>query len=199
MAEFVDPNVGAIAEDARVAIFGGSFNPPHVAHVLAVVYALSVAPVDEVLVVPVYQHPFAKELAPFEDRLAMCRAAMGFVPHVWVSDVERELGGESLTLRMVTRLREDHPMWKMRLLVGADVLADLPKWHRFDKIAEIAPPFVMGRAGVTAESAPTAMLPRVSSTEVREALAKGDFEALRALVPQKVIAHIQERGLYRNG
>ena len=53
----------SMAAEENVAIFGGSFNPPHVAHVLAAAYALSSAPIDQVLVVPVYQHPFAKELA----------------------------------------------------------------------------------------------------------------------------------------
>jgi nicotinate-nucleotide adenylyltransferase len=180
----------------RVAVFGGSFNPPHVAHLLAVVYALEVEPIDEVLIVPVFQHPFAKELAPFEDRLAMCEAAMGWIPGAKVSSVERELGGESLTLRMVTHLAQQHPDWALRLLVGADVLADLPKWHRFDKIAEIAPPIVLGRAGVTTSQAPLALLPRISSTEVRGALRRGDIDAVRPLVPARVLAYIEEHGLY---
>jgi nicotinate-nucleotide adenylyltransferase len=81
--------------------------------------------------------------------------------------------------------------------VGADVLADLPKWHRFDRIAEIAPPVVLGRAGVTAEGAPVPVLPRVSSTEVREALGRGEIEAVRPLLPAKVLAYIEEHGLYR--
>ena len=193
--DVIDP-ASAIPEDARVAVFGGSFNPPHVAHALAVVYALSVTPVDRVLVVPVYQHPFAKELAPFEDRLAMCEAAMGWIPHTTISTVERELGGESLTLRMLTRLRGDHPGWKMRLLVGADVLSDLPKWHRFDKIAEIAPPIVLGRAGVTTASAPEPDVPRVSSAEGREAPGRGGVGAVRGPRPAKVLAYIEEHGLY---
>jgi nicotinate-nucleotide adenylyltransferase len=182
----------------RVAVFGGSFNPPHVAHALAVVYALSVAPIDEILVVPVYRHPFSKELAPFEDRLTMCEAAMGWIPHTTISTVERELGGESLTLRTLTHLHDTHPEWDLRLLVGADVVADLPKWHRFDKIAEIAPPIVLGRAGVSAESAPMPVLPKVSSTEMREALARRDLEAVRPLLPARVLAYIEEHGLYRN-
>src|SRR5262249_33315608 len=137
---------------ARVAVFGGSFNPPHVAHLLAVVYALATAPVDRILVVPVYRHPFAKELAPFEDRLEMCRLAMGWVPGVTISDIERELGGESLTLRTVEHLRSQHPEFELRLLVGADVLPDLPKWHRFERIAALAPPLVLARAGYTSAS-----------------------------------------------
>lgn len=181
----------------RVAFFGGSFNPPHVSHVLAAVYALSVAPIDEVIVVPVFRHPFAKELAEFEHRLEMCRIALEWIPNVNVSSVERELGGESLTLRTLEHLHERHPDWSMRLLVGADVLADLPKWHRFDRIAEIAPPIVLGRAGVRADEAPTPVLPAVSSTEVREALAKRELDALRPVVPARVLDYIVERGLYR--
>ena len=86
---------------ARVAIFGGSFNPPHVAHVLAVTYVLATEDLDEILVVPCFRHPFAKELAPFEDRFAMCELAMAWLPKVTVSRVEQELGGESRTLRTV--------------------------------------------------------------------------------------------------
>jgi len=180
-----------------VAIFGGSFNPPHVAHVLAAVYVLSTEPVDEVLVVPVYKHPFSKELASFEDRLEMCRLAFSWIPRVVVSAVERELDGESLTLRTIEHLANVHPDWSMRLLLGADVIADLPKWHRFDRIAEIARPIIVGRAGVVAEGAPEPILPRVSSTDVRDAVARADVARLEKLVPRDVLAFIDERGLYR--
>jgi len=181
---------------ARVAFFGGSFNPPHVAHVLAAVYALSVAPIDEVLVVPVFRHPFSKELAPFDDRLEMCRRALGWIPRVRISTVEAELGGDSLTLRTIEHLAAQHPGWSMRLLVGADVLADLPRWHRFDRIAELAPPFILGRAGVEAADAPLAVLPAISSTEVRAALAAGEIESVRDRVPAAVLDYIVSRGLY---
>lgn len=181
----------------RVAIFGGSFNPPHVAHVLAAVYVLSTEPIDQVLVVPVYKHPFSKELASFEDRLEMCRRAFAWIPRVGVSPVERDLEGESLTLRTLEHLAALHPDWAMRLLIGADVVNDLPKWHRFDRIAEIAPPIIVGRAGVVVESAPEPILPRVSSTEVRDAFAHGDRVRLEKLVPRDVLSLIEERGLYR--
>jgi nicotinate-nucleotide adenylyltransferase len=196
--------VSSERQGARVALFGGSFNPPHVAHVMATVYALSTAPIDEVLIVPVFRHPFAKELAPFPDRMAMSRLALGWIPHVHVSAVEEELGGESLTLRTVEHLGAAHPEWSLRLLVGADVLVDVPKWHRWDRIAELAPPLVLGRAGIESGGEgplrrPEPVLPRVSSTEVREALAKGDADLLRRLVPASVLAYIEEHGLYRRG
>jgi nicotinate-nucleotide adenylyltransferase len=192
----------------RVAVFGGSFNPPHVAHVLGVVYALSTAPIDEILVVPVYQHPFSKHLAPFAERLEMCRLALGWLPRVVLSSVEEELGGESRTLRTLEHLTATHPDWSLRLLVGADVLGDLPKWHRWDRIAELAPPLVLGRSGVAPRDAdvtwvgasghepPAPVLPRVSSTQIRDALAAGDVDAVRGLVPAAVIDHIVAGGLY---
>lgn len=185
------------AKGPRVAIFGGSFNPPHVAHVLAAVYVLSTEPIDEVLVVPVYKHPFSKELASFEDRLEMCRLSFSWIPRVSISAVERDLDGESLTLRTLEHLAAIHPDWSMRLLLGADVLNDLPKWHRFDRISEIAPPIIVGRAGVMTPGAPEPILPRVSSTDVRDALARGDMGRLEKLVPRDVLALIEERGLYR--
>lgn len=160
-------------------------------------YVLSTEDIDEVLVVPVYKHPFSKELASFDERLEMCRRAFSWIPHVKVSAVERDLEGESLTLRTLEYLASLHPDWSMRLLIGADVVNDLPKWHRFDRIAELAPPIIMGRAGVSADGAPEAILPRASSSEVREALAVGDTDRLEKLVPRDVLAFINERRLYR--
>ncbi|WP_433935614.1 nicotinate (nicotinamide) nucleotide adenylyltransferase [Sorangium cellulosum] len=200
------------SEARRVAIFGGSFNPPHVAHVLAATYAISVAPIDEVVVVPVYRHPFSKELAPFEHRLAMCHLALGWLPGVSVSTVERELGGESLTLRTLEHLAAAHPGWAMRLLVGADVLPDLPRWHRFDRIEQIAPPIVLGRSGFVASvaahpddaaavarpplRAADVLLPQISSSDVRRAFAAGDLEAVRQRVPSAVLDYALAHGLY---
>jgi nicotinate-nucleotide adenylyltransferase len=179
-----------------VGVFGGSFNPPHVAHMLAVAYVLATQPVDQVLVVPVFQHPFSKGLAPFDHRLAMCRAAFEWLPNVTVSTVERELGGDSLTLRTLEQLTATHPDWDFRLIIGSDVLPDLPKWHRFDRISEIAPPLVLDRAGWS-ERRDRVFLPEVSSTLVRELATRGDDAALASLVPRAVLAYMVEHAVYR--
>ncbi len=178
-----------------VGFFGGSFNPPHVSHVLACALVLSVEDVDQILVVPTYQHPFAKALAPYDDRVTMCELAMAWLPGVEVSRVEETLGGESRTLRTIEHLAATHADWTLRLLIGADVLAEAPRWHGFDTIARIAAPLVLGRAGTEAE-AMTALLPDVSSTRVREAIARGDWGAIEQQVPRRVRAHIRARGLY---
>ncbi|HEY8090309.1 MAG TPA: nicotinate-nicotinamide nucleotide adenylyltransferase [Polyangiaceae bacterium] len=183
----------------NVAVFGGSFNPPHVAHVMACRLVTARPDVDRMLVVPTFRHPFAKELAPYEDRVRMCELAMADVPCVEVSRVEAELGGESRTLRTLERLAADHPTWKLRLVIGADILGEAHKWFGFDAIRKLAPPIVLGRAGVSAPEAEPAVLPGISSTAVREAVAAGAWDEVATLVPAAVAAFMQARGLYGAG
>ncbi len=180
----------------KVAVYGGSFNPPHVAHVLACALVLALEDVERVLVVPTFRHPFAKPLASFEDRVTMCSLAFGGMPQVQVSRVEEALGGESRTLRTLEHLAEVHPDWQLRLVVGADILGEAPRWFGFDRIERLAPRIVMGRAGVEAPGARTALLPEVSSTRVRQSLASQRWDEAARLLPRKVLAHIRKAGLY---
>jgi nicotinate-nucleotide adenylyltransferase len=181
----------------NVFIFGGSFNPPHIAHVLAVSYVLATEDADQVAVVPCYLHPFAKELAPFADRFAMCERAMGWLPRTTVLRVEEELGGESRTLRTVEHLAKVHPDWRMRLVLGADVLLEGPRWQGFDRVTELAPPVILGRAGVVTPQAPRALLPEVSSSAIREAIGNGRMDEVAALLPRDVLTYIEANRLYR--
>ena len=180
-----------------VAVFGGSFNPPHLAHVLALAVVHARFNVDRILVVPTYQHPFAKQLAPFEDRVKMCELAMGFLPRVEISRIEEELGGESKTLRTLEKLQEHHPGKQLRLMMGADIIVESAKWHRFDRIKELAPPIVLGRVGVSYEGAPAPVLPNISSTEVRRAFTTNEMTSvLEELVPRTVVDYARARSLY---
>jgi nicotinate-nucleotide adenylyltransferase len=181
----------------NVFLYGGSFNPPHIAHVLAVTYVLATEEVDQVAVVPCYLHPFAKELAPFEDRFAMCELAMGWLPRTKVLRVEEELGGESRTLRTVEHLRQVHPDWHLRLVLGADILLEGPRWQGFDRVAELAPPVILGRAGVVTPDAPRPILPEVSSTAIREAIGAGRAGEIAGLLPRHVFSYIETHGIYR--
>lgn len=181
----------------RVAIFGGSFDPPHVGHVLAVAYVLATEAVDLALVVPCFRHPLGKELSGFEHRLAMCELAMGWLPRTRVSTVERELGGPSRTLRTLEHLAAEHPAWSMRLVIGADVLVEAPRWHAFDAITRLAPPIVLGRAGVSHPDAPEPVLPEVSSSAIRAALRDGEAARVEKLLARGVAAYATAHALYR--
>ncbi|WP_394825988.1 nicotinate (nicotinamide) nucleotide adenylyltransferase [Pendulispora albinea] len=179
-----------------VAVFGGSFNPPHIGHVLMAVIVLSTCAVDRVLVIPTYSHPFAKQLAPFDDRVRMMELAMAGVARVEISRIEEALGGESRTLRTLEHLHAEHPSWKLRLVMGADLLAESPKWYAFDKIAALAPPIVLGRVGFDIPGAPPPVLPAISSTEIRAIVARGAWAELEPLVPRAVVEHIRAHALY---
>lgn len=181
----------------EVAVFGGSFNPPHVAHVLAAAYVLSCRELDHLLVIPTFQHPFSKALASFADRIAMCRLAFRDLARVEISSLEEQLGGESRTVRTLEHLQATHPEWQMRLVVGADVVHELDRWWSPERVKQLAPPLVLGRLGVAPppgyEDAPC-VLPEVSSTAIRTAFARGDSPT--DLVPSAVIDYARARGLY---
>jgi nicotinate-nucleotide adenylyltransferase len=185
-----------------VAIYGGSFDPPHVSHVLAAVYALKMGGFERVLVVPVFEHAFHKQLTAFEHRTRMCELAFAGIERIRVSLVERDLETPSLTLRTLQHLAAQHPEWSMRLLVGSDVLGETSKWHAFERITELAPPYVVARPGYEHPDSRAALLPDVSSTRIREALetkSAQDHEALLAAsVPRAVLDDVREHGLYRS-
>lgn len=183
-----------------IAIFGGSFNPPHLAHQMMCLVALETGAVDEVWMLPTYRHAFGKTLAPFEDRVAMCElAARVFHGRVVVDPIERELaegGGESRTLHTLTALAARHPDAAFRLLVGEDILAEKHLWHRWEDVVRLAPPIVVGRAGAPDADATAGFdLPAISSTDVRARIARG--ESAVPLVSRPVMDYIAGRGLYR--
>jgi nicotinate-nucleotide adenylyltransferase len=185
----------------RVAVYGGSFDPPHVAHVLLVAYVLSVHAFERVLVVPVFAHAFDKRLTPFDHRVRMCELAMGCLSGVEVSPLEASLGAPSLTLRTLECLKHMHPDYELRLVVGADVLGEQHQWHAFDRIKDLAPLLVVGRAGIDDPTAPPPVLPDVSSTRVRALLARRAQAEARAeldlALPRAVLDYIDREGLYR--
>lgn len=184
----------------RVGIYGGSFDPPHAAHLLAVTYGLSVCGLDRVLVVPVFSHAFEKRLVAFEHRVKMCELGLGWLPGAEICRVEETLPQPNYTLYTVRRLKELYPDAELSLMIGSDVLVDSPKWHAFDEIVTLAPPTILGRVGYPHPAAPMPVLPELSSSQVRALLTQDDPTTrakLASLVPQPVREYIEAQGLYR--
>jgi nicotinate-nucleotide adenylyltransferase len=214
----------------RIALFGGSFNPVHVGHLAVAEAARDGLRLDGVLLVPCRRppHKAAPGLAPGRDRLAMLRLAVRGRPGLAVSDVELRRAPPSYTIHTVAAVREAMRRVSrgsrggarggrdaLYLLVGADMLMDLPGWYRARRLVRLARVAAAGRPGwsLTALRKPLARafgaafvrdLVRgrfaspgidVSSTEIRLRVRAG--RPIRGLVPDAVAAYIRRRGLYR--
>ena len=167
-----------------MAVYGGSFNPPHVGHALVAAWVGWSGLADAVWLLPSCQHPFGRPLAPFARRVELCQAlARAVGPRVSVCEVERDLPPPNFTIDVLEHLAATHPGRRFRCVIGADVVADLPRWHRWPDIAAQFAPIAVGRQGYP--TPPGAVdFPAVSSTEIRRRIAAG--EAIDALVPAAV-------------
>lgn len=184
----------------RVGLYGGSFDPPHVGHVQVASYVLATSSVDELWLVPCASHAFAKELESYDHRMAMCRLAVRDSKRTVVSDVEGRLGGTSRTIDTVRHLLADRPGLEIDLVVGADIFPERHDWKAFDELERLCGFLIVGRPGAypTPDGYDVAPpLLDVSSTEIREALGRG--EAVTNRVPRAVAAYIEEHGLYGSG
>jgi nicotinate-nucleotide adenylyltransferase len=184
----------------EIALLGGSFNPPHVAHLMAAYWTLATQGVAEAWLLPTWKHAFGKELAPWDDRVRMCELAAAAVRGLHVCTAEAELRGDPLagkTARVLEHLAAKHPTYRFALVVGTDILPETPKWYRWDRVQQLARIVVVGRQGHPAGAAGAPLLPAVSSTDIRARLARG--EDVSALVPARVARYVRERGLYRGG
>jgi nicotinate-nucleotide adenylyltransferase len=158
----------------QVAVYGGSFDPPHVGHAMVAGWLLWTGRVERVWLVPAFQHAFDKQLRPFVDRLALCRAmALDLDPgRIGVMDIERTLPTPSYTLHTLQALAAAHPEHRLRLVVGADVLEQTDHWHAWSTIQRDFEPIVVGRVGwPPVAGAPS--FPGISSTEIRGRMASG--------------------------
>lgn len=185
-----------------IGLFGGSFNPPHVAHVLAAAWVLAGGQVDRIWVIPSGGHPFGKELAPFAERLKLCRLAFAcFGRRVRLLDIERG-PGVHYSIDTLQNLQALYPGRRWRWVMGSDTLEDAAHWKQWEDLTRLAPPLIVPRR----DHLPPApvfpgdfALPDVSSTLIRRLLAEGRLEGLENLVPRPVLERIRQRGLYPAG
>jgi len=179
---------------AEVALFGGSFDPPHVGHLLAAAYVLATEPIDELWFVPVFAHPLRKPLqATFEHRVALCEAVASSLRGARVSRLEQELGGEGRTIDLLEHLRVNSPQTRFALILGTDLDKERTTWKRWDRVQELARIIRVSRGAIERTQEPR--MPMVSSTAIRAMLRAGDD--VSKLVPSAVLAAIRAAGTYR--
>lgn len=177
-----------------VALFGSSFNPPHLGHWAVLRDLVRKNVFDEIWLVPVWKHAFDKELAAFETRTEMLRLLMeelGDTPvPVRVCTVEKDLNAErSYTFDTVTELKKRHPGVEFALIVGSDVKNELSKWHRAEELKKIVSFHFVPRRGYA-----DSPYPEVSSSEIREKIKRG--EDVSSLTTGKIAESIKRNRLY---
>ena len=188
----------------RLGVFGGTFDPPHVGHLVTAENVRHELGLDEVLLV-VANDPWQKAdqvVSPAADRLAMVEAAVAGVDGLRASTVEIDRGGASYTADTLTDLHEQHPGADLYLVLGSDAAALLPTWERVDEVRTLATLAVVTRPGAEAATPPPGWdhrvveAPRldVSSTDLRARVVDG--RPLDYLVPPAVVRVIRERRLY---
>ena len=129
-------------------------------------------------------------------------ARPGSIDGVFISDIERKLGGESRTVDTVRALTERYPKHDYSLIVGTDILEETHRWKDWEGLMEMVDLVVIGRAGHETGGEPDSAqfrLPDISSTKTREALHRGDYEPLRYWLARDVIDYIAEHELYLDG
>lgn len=174
-------------------LFGGSFDPPHVGHVLAVAWLLSAYDAD-VWIEPVNRHVLGKTPLPFDRRKRWCEAAFGiFGARVQVREDECRADASGATIDLVRYLQAQHPDRTFRLAIGTDILGEKHRWRDFAGLVLLAPPIVLPRPGypvpddVPGDVAPV-LLPDVSSTQIRADWSAG--QSLAGRVPQSVLEEL---------
>ncbi len=188
----------------RIGVFGGTFDPPHLGHLVVASDACAALGLDRVLWIPsaVPPHKLHTVRAPAETRLELVEAAIQGDPRFTADDLELRRAGPSYTVDTLRELARRHPGAELVLLIGADNLREIPGWKEPHEILRLARVAVLSRdgAGVPADApipATAVAVTRVdvSATEVRRRAAAG--ETIRYLVPDAVRALVERRGLYR--
>jgi nicotinate-nucleotide adenylyltransferase len=187
----------------RVGVFGGTFDPVHVGHVVAAVDTRAALKLDRVLMV-VAGDPWQKRgdvVAGAADRLALAAAAVEDVDGVEASAVEIDRGEPSITYDTLVELTA--PGRELFLVLGADACRNMPTWRKLEETRDLATLVVVERSGDAHAEAPSpawrverVMIPRldISSSDIRARLATG--RPIDGLVPPPVVRAIAARGLY---
>lgn len=185
----------------KVGILGGTYNPPHIGHLIIANEVKHALGLDEVRLMPTAMPPHkdADNRVTKEQRLEMVKLAVGDAKGITVSSFEVDRGGVSYTFDTMKRLTEEEPDTKFHFIIGGDMIDQLATWHRIDELVELITFVGVNRPGWSSETNYPVQLvdiPEIdlSSTLLRERFQKGG--AVTFLMPQAVEAFIREEGLY---
>jgi len=184
-----------------VAIYGGSFNPPHAGHQIACMWLIEALNVYKIVVAPTYQHYFGKELIDFNHRVTMCELMVKrFGNRAFAVPVERSLPKPNTTLELVKIIQQYYPNNPIAVVIGTDLIPSLHKWHSWDEVVRLAKIVAVGRTGFNKVYSPYDIyqypieLSAVSSTAIRNRIEEG--EDITGMLPSSIKEYIERHNLY---
>lgn len=185
----------------RIALYGGTFDPPHHGHLILAREAREQFALDRVVFIPAARSPFKPgvEMTPPTVRLSMVRAAIEDEDGFALDESEITRGGTSYTIDTVLAARERWPGAELFWFVGGDHSRELPKWRDWPKLRTLVQFIVLSRESQTAEDPGFPRLERrvdISATDIRARVAQG--LSIRYLVPPAVQTLIAQHRLYCN-
>ena len=192
----------------RIGLLGGTFDPPHIGHLLVAINVRAALVLDTVLLVVAnepWQKTTTRRISDPRDRLAMVEAAVRGIDGLEASSIEIDRGGESYTIDTVEQLRVQQPDADLYLIVGADAAAGLDTWIRVDELRRLVTLVIVDRPGAVLVADPIGwVVSRVdvpsidtSSTDLRDRAIDG--RPLDLLLPDAVVACMRDRRLYGSG
>jgi nicotinate-nucleotide adenylyltransferase len=199
---------------AQVGILGGTFNPPHIGHLVCAQEARDQLGLDRVLLIPVAVPPHKQIAADpgSQARLELCRLTAADEPGMEVSDVEIVRGGPSYTVDTLREIHARAPEDALTFIVGGDMAQSLPTWREPEAVLSLATLAVCEREGIRRQDITQRLAPLVgadrlrffemprldvSSSDIRRRVAAG--RPIRHLVEDGVAGYITQHGLYRGG
>lgn len=190
----------------KIGIFGGSFNPPHIAHLILAESLYEKLSLDTVLFMPSSTPPHKQNdtLLDPTDRLRLVNLAIAGNDRFSVSDLEIKRGGTSYTIETITALKDIYPNAALYLIVGLDNLVTFHHWVKYSAILDRCTVVAMKRPGSAMKHVRKEIFEKstivdvpyldISSTKIREMIRQG--KSVRYLVPDAVLEEIEKRGFY---
>ncbi|WP_164216236.1 nicotinate-nucleotide adenylyltransferase [Virgibacillus sp. YIM 98842] len=187
----------------RTGILGGTFDPPHLGHLIIAEEVRQKLGLEEVWFIPSYTPPHKDDAkARPENRVKMVELATASNPYFKVNTIELERAGNSYTYDTLAMLKKSHPSRDFYFIIGADMVEYLPHWHKIDALRELVHFVGVKRAGYHLASAYPIIevdIPviEISSTLLRKRLQKK--KSVAHLTTEKVYGYMKEKRLYEKG
>lgn len=187
----------------KVGLLGGTFNPPHIGHLIIANEVRHALSLDEVRLMPasIPPHKTNPSDATPEQRLRMVELAVEGTEGLTVSSFEVDHGGVSYTFETMKRLKEHEPDKDFFFLIGGDMIDMLPKWYKIEELMQLVKFVGVGRPGTIGKTTFPVTMVHIPEVELSSTLIRQRVQSegtIRFLVPDKVETYIRLEGLYGN-